>query len=101
MRLTKELEERLSEVPLYATDAMPVREVLAVIFHEFTPWTWYVVEAEKQDDDWLLFTWCKSGFGPVYDEWGYVTINQLIELPDISFYIPSGMQIKSNGEVLE
>lgn len=110
---SKELEERLSQVALYQTDGLPIREVLVVYWHPFSRWMWYVVEAEKipassedvaekqPDDDWLLFTWCQSGLGPDCDEWGYVLLSQLRDIPLITEFIPTNWQITKNGTVLK
>ena len=99
--LTPEIEERLSQVPLYTTDGMPIREVLVTFYHLFSRWTWYVVEAEKQDNDWLMFTYCKSGLGEDCDEWGYVLLSQLEEVPNILCFVNRNTQINNKGELLE
>ena len=97
--LTPEIEERLNEVPLYATDGMKQREVLVTFYHLFSRWAWYVVEAEKQDDDWLMFTWCRSGLGPDCDEFGYVTLKQLEEVPDILGFVNKNTMIDNKGNI--
>lgn len=99
--MKEELKERLSQVALYQTDGLPIREVLVVFYHMFSRWTWYVVEAEIQDDDILMFAYCLSGFGQQDDEWGYVTLNQLEEVQDIKWFIPTNWQIKNDGTILD
>lgn len=100
--MKEELKERLSQVALYQTDGLPIREVLVVFYHCFSRWTWYVVEAEEQEDgDWLMFCYCKSGLGPDCDEWGYTTLHQFEELPYIHYRIVANMQIKNDGTVLD
>lgn len=98
------IQERLEMLPsLYATDGMKQREVQIVIFHMFSRWTWYVVEGEKQEDgDWLLFCYCRSGFGEQDDEWGYATLNQFEEIPYIKAYVPeTTIVIDNDGNVLD
>lgn len=102
MKLTESTIERLKSVPLYKTDGMKYREVLAVFYHMFSRWTWYIVEAEPQDDgDWLMFGYVKSGLGEDCDEWGYVLYSQLNEIPAIEYYVPDAMQITNEGIILE
>lgn len=99
--LTPEIEERLNEVPLYATDGMKQREVLATFFHPFSRWCWYVVEAQKQEEDWLMFTWCRSGLGTDCDEWGYVMLSQLDEIPEILGFANRNTMIDNKGHVMK
>jgi hypothetical protein len=98
----EQIKEALESLPaLYATDGMKQREVQIVIFHAYTRWTWYVVEGEQQDDDWLLFTYCRSGFGEQDDEFGYVSLNELESLPDILAYVPEQpLMITNEGKLL-
>ena len=99
-----DIQERLEMLPaLYSTDGMKQREVQIVIYHMFSRWTWYVVEGEKQEDgDWLLFCYCRSGFGDEDDEWGYTTLNQFDEIPYIKAYVPKQtLVIDNNGKLLE
>lgn len=99
--LTPQIAERLSEVPLYKTDGMKIREVIAVFFHLFSSWAWYVVEAEQQPDgDWLMFCYCRSGLGPDCNEWGYVLLSQLEEVSNIRGFAPKNYQIKQDGKLL-
>jgi len=100
--MTKTIESLEFLPKLYATDGMHQREVQIVFYHMFTPWTWYVVEGEKQEDgDWLFFTWCKSAFEGC-DEWGYVRLSQLQEIPAIKFYVPERpLVIDDEGNILD
>lgn len=78
--ITKEIEKKFEAHPLYSTDGQPVKEVLAKFFNPCGAGTWYVFEAEKQDDgDWLFF-----GYVELLDgELGYFTLSQLehVRLP--------------------
>ena len=96
--------ESLSFMPkLYSTDGMKQREVQLVFYHPFARWTWYVVEGEKQDDgDWLFFTYCKSGFGEEFDEWGYVLLSQFTPDLGILSYVPDRpLVIDNEGNILD
>lgn len=99
----EKIQEALESLPaLYATDGLKQREVQIVIFHAFTRWAWYVLEGEKQEDDWLLFTYCRSGFGEQDDEFGYITLKQLEEIAGICWYVPERpMVIDNHGKILE
>jgi hypothetical protein len=71
--LTKALEAKLP--PLYSTEDVPTEEKVAVVKF-FTPdsnWTWYAVEGEKRDDDFLFFG-LVDGFER---EWGYFVLSEL------------------------
>ena len=97
------IQERLEMLPkLYATDGMKQREVHIVFYHPLSRWTWYVVEGELQEDgDWLFFTYCKSGFGEDFDEWGYVLLSQFT--PDLGIlpYVPDRTVVIDNeGNIL-
>lgn len=46
---------------------------------------WYATELDIQDDDLLMFGYVKSPLGEDFDEFGYFTLNQLIECNVIEF----------------
>ena len=71
--LTKEITDKLPK--LYATENIPTDEK-KVIFKMFTPtsnWSWFVVEGEQQDGDFMMFG-LVQGFET---EWGYFSLNEL------------------------
>ncbi len=82
--ITKELERKFETVPLGATECARSEEipVLVKYFSCLGRYTFYVTEAEKQENgDWLFFGYCKSPLGEMFDEFGYVTLSQLSAIP--------------------
>lgn len=94
MRLiTKELEKRFEQFPLYSQEGKGFEAVIAVkYFSPFGSGTWLITEAEKQEDgDWLLFGYCH-----IFEwEWGYVMLS---ELESVGF-IERDLYIKNNATV--
>lgn len=79
--LTKELEEKFAQTPLYSTDGQEMdANVLVKYFNPYGAGTWLITEAEKQEDgDYLLFGYCH-----IHEwEWGYVLLS---ELQNIKFF---------------
>jgi len=74
--LTKEIIKKLP--PLNATDGKPndEKEIIVKFFTPDAQWTWYVLEGEKEGDDWRFFG-LVDGFEK---ELGYFTLNQLLEV---------------------
>lgn len=70
--ITKQLENMFSKAPLYSTEGSEEKKILCKFF--YGAWTWYVVEAEKQGEDWLFFGIVDNGGER---EWGYFTLSQL------------------------
>jgi hypothetical protein len=71
--LTPEIIKKLPK--LYETENIPVEKKKAVIKF-FTPdsnWTWYVVEGEREGNDWLFFGLVEGHF----TEWGYFSLSEL------------------------
>ena len=76
--LTKAIQKALPK--LYSTEHTPASQKKCVVKF-FTPWganTWYVVEGEERDGDWLFFNLFTSNGSD--GEWGYVTLSQLKEI---------------------
>jgi len=72
--LTQEIIKKMPA--LYATDGAPKdkREIVVKFFTPDSNWTWYVLEGEKQGDDWLFF-----GLVDGHEkELGYFTLNELL-----------------------
>ena len=96
--ITKEIEEKFANTPLYSTDGQGMNaEVLVKYFNPFGRGTWLITEAEKQDNgDYLLYGYCH-----IYEwEWGYVLLSDLesIKLP---FGLTIERDLYSKGTVFE
>lgn len=76
--LTKAIQKQLPK--LYSTENVPVGQKKCVVKF-FTPdanATWFIVEGEERDGDWLFFG--LATLDGVEAEWGYVTLSQLKEV---------------------
>ena len=73
--MTKELEEKFKNFPLYSQDGKGLSAHVAVkYFNPYGNGTWLITEGEKQPDgDWLLFGYCHIFCW----EWGYVLLSEL------------------------
>lgn len=91
------LIDRLLSTPLYATDGKKTKTVLVTFRHCLSPWTWHIVEGSRQDDDVLLFGYVESGLGPDCNEWGYVLLSELSEIPMIVPVIQHDVTITFDG----
>jgi hypothetical protein len=80
--LTDELRAEIP--PLYATENITAqdKEVVAKFFFPAGEWTWFVIEGNEEEDDFIFFGYV-VGF---YPEWGYFTLNELesIEVEGLS-----------------
>lgn len=72
--ITKEIEKALESHPLYSQEGNNNPKVLVKFFNPCGSGSWYVTEAERQDDgDWLFFGLCH-----IFDaELGYFTLSEL------------------------
>lgn len=96
--LTKEIEGKFANTPLYSTDEQGMNaEVLVKYFNPCGSGTWLITEAEKQDNgDYLLYGYCH-----IHEwEWGYVLLSELknIKLP---FGLTIERDLYSKGTVFE
>jgi len=83
--ITKAIEKKLLNTPLYSTDGNTVKDVLVKFFNPCGIGTWYVFEAQKNDDDWEFF-----GLVDLYEkELGYFTLSELE-----SIRLPFGLSIE-------
>jgi hypothetical protein len=78
--LTKEIEQKLEHHPIGSQDKKGKdAEVVVKFFSPVGAGTWLITEAEKQNNDWLMYGYCY-----ITDwEWGYVSFNELknVKLP--------------------
>lgn len=72
--LTKAIEAKLEKTPLYSRENLDFSPVLVKFFNPTGAGTWYVLEAEKQEDgDWLFF-----GLVDLHEkELGYFVLSEL------------------------
>ena len=73
--ITKEIEAKLKENPLYSHDGEGLdAKVVVKYFNPIGAGTWLITEGELQEDgDWLLFGYCH-----IFEwEWGYVSLREL------------------------
>ncbi len=72
--LTKEIEQRFLENPLYSHEEEDDPKVIVKYFNPCGAGIWLITEAEKlEDGDWLLF-----GYMHIHCwEWEYVLLSQL------------------------
>jgi len=72
--LTKELEKKIP--PLYSQEDNPDPMVVAKFFFPAGSATWWIIEGEHQEDDYLMFGLCML-FTPQEAELGYISLNEL------------------------
>jgi Protein of unknown function (DUF2958) len=71
--LTAEIIKRLEKTPLYSTEKIDVAPVLVKFFNPCGSGSWYVLEAEKREGDWLFF-----GLADLHEkELGYFCLSEL------------------------
>ena len=77
--LTSRLSEAFEKYPLYSTEALPVKEKRLIAKFEcpfMKDFVWYIVEGQKEDNDYTMFGYCCLG-NKDWAEFGYVTLNEL------------------------
>lgn len=104
--INKELELKFGKYPIYSQDGKNIKTVIVKYFTPWGGWTWYITEAEKQGDDWLLFGYVVSGLGEDCNEWGYISLNELQSIKgpfglgvEIDLYF-GNHKINMKGEIL-
>ena len=77
--LTKAIEKQLAKYPIYSQDGKGGKaQVICKFFNPCGSQTWYILEGEKQDDDYILFA-LLDNMGE--REYGYVSLNELQRAP--------------------
>ena len=83
--ITKELEKKFAKYPLYSQDGKGEQaKIICKFFNPCGASTWYVLEAEKQEDgDYLFFGYVDLWGNKNEAELGYFTLNELksVKLP--------------------
>lgn len=85
--LTQEIKKKPPK--LYATESIPLeqKEVICKFFNPCGAGTWYAVEGEEQEGDFIFF-----GLVDLHEkEWGYFSLNELQ-----SVRLPFGLGIERN-----
>lgn len=73
--LTKAIETQLAKYPIYSQDGKGGEAiVICKFFNPCVTQTWYVLEGEKEGNDYRLFTLFKDMNG---QEYGYVMLSEL------------------------
>jgi Protein of unknown function (DUF2958) len=71
--ITKAIEARLAKAPLYSGDGQDLAPVIVKFFTPDSNWTWFVLEAGSDGDDWRFF-----GLVDGHEkELGYFTLSEL------------------------
>ena len=88
--MTKELEEVFEKYPLGSQDGLLGQaKVIAKFFNPMGVGTWFITEAEKQEDgDYEMFGYCHLGDDEMA-EFGYVMLSELQAIKG-----PLGMEIE-------
>ena len=69
--MTKALEKRLP--PLYSQETVEDPIVVAHFFNPSGQGDWYIIEGNKEEDDYILYGLCR-----IFEyEFGYVSLNEL------------------------
>ena len=80
--MTREMEGKLKSFPFYSQDGKGDDAIVMMKF--FNPYglgTWYVLEAEKQENgDYLFFGYVESPITPEFNEYGYFSLSELENL---------------------
>jgi hypothetical protein len=74
--ITKAIEAKLAKKPLYSTDGEKISDVIVKFFTPDSSWTWWAIEGEKQESDWVFF-----GLVEGHErELGYFRLSELLQI---------------------
>ena len=79
--ITKQIEKQLSKYPLHSQDGKGDEAIAICKFFQPTgSYTWYVLEGERHEDNWIFFGIVENSYE---SEYGYFTLKELenIKLP--------------------
>ena len=97
--ITKEVEEIFKKYPFGSQDGLGINsKVLVKYFNPMGAGTWLITEAEKENNEWMLYGYCN-----ITDwEWGYVSLKELsnIKLP-YGMGIERDLYISNNSKVID
>ena len=74
--LTKQLEEALSNVPLFSQDGLGKEAICNAIF-ALGATRWFILEGEREGNDTILYG---IVVGLMEDEYGYISLTELSEI---------------------
>lgn len=75
--LTQDMKEMIiKDYPLYSQDGKG-KDAICIAKFFIGNWTWYVLEGNNENDDFILYAIVING---MYDEYGYVSLNELESL---------------------
>lgn len=78
----KKLDSIFKDYPLYSQEHMEDKKVILEIFIPHQNMYWLILEGNHENDDFIFFGYCKI----TYAEYGYVSFNELSNLPyDIQY----------------
>lgn len=79
--LTNELKKKLENYPIYSQENRKDATIVCKFFAPMGVFTWWVLEAEKQDNDYYFFGIIQNN--QLEREYGYFTLSQLenVRLP--------------------
>lgn len=93
--MTKEIEQKLLNAPIYSKDGMGKDAEVVVKYHNPEgAGVWLITEGEKIEDtdNWLFFGYCN-----IFEwEWGYVSLSDLqsVSTIEIDFNVPEGATVR-------
>jgi len=77
--LPQELLEQIP--PVYSTEEIPLKDKIIKVKFFLANFTWLVAECEiREDGDVEFFGYVINHAAPDLSEWGYFTLNQLLEI---------------------
>lgn len=92
--LIKRIQQELP--PLYSQDGKKVKTSPVTIYHMFSRWRWFLVEGDSDD---VAFCYCESGLGEDFDEWGYISLSEVLNIPAIRV-LKISRRISQNGALV-
>jgi Protein of unknown function (DUF2958) len=73
-----DVRSALARFPFGSQDGLgDAAKVVVKFFFPAGRYTFYVTEAQADDDDWCFFGYCISPLGEDCDEWGYTALSEL------------------------
>lgn len=93
--ITKQIERKLLEYPIYSQDGKGMDTKVIVKFFGGSNYTWLVTEAEQEGDDWRMYGYMTLN-GHDW-EWGYFMFSSISKLKFKPFRLPLERDLHTNG----